>query len=93
MRRRRLDAFRNAPRFPGKERAQAAEQARYDHWLVVAAHMLELDVPEAFPGPGRPVAPEVRAVLEDRLAQAGLDVFAARNRRSYDVVGDDDAVF
>ena len=51
-------------------------------------------MPEAFPSPGRPVAPEIRALLEDRLSHAGLNVFAARNgRQHYDVVGDDDAVF
>lgn len=53
MRRRRLDAFRGAPPYPGKE----------------------------------------RALLEDRLAQAGLDVFAHRPRPHYDAVGDDDPVF
>ena len=51
-------------------------------------------MPEAFPGPGRPVAPEIRALLEDRLSQAGLNVFAARSgRHHYDVLGDDDPVF
>ncbi len=50
-------------------------------------------MPEAFPGPGRPVAPEIRALLEDRLAQAGIDVFARRPGSNYDIVGDADAVF
>ena len=78
MRRRRLDAFRNSPPWPGKAPAQAREEAQYDHCLVVAAQMLEVPVPDQEPGPGRPLPPDVRAVLEDRLGAAGLDVFGPR---------------
>ena len=88
MRRRRLDAFRNSPPWPGKAPAQAREEAQYDRCLVVAAHMLELPVPDQAPSPGCPLPPEARAVLEDRLGLAGLDVFAPR-REMPDDVGDD----
>jgi len=76
MRRRRLDVYRNSPPWPGKDRTLGFERARYDQWLLVAAHMLEVPLPDEEPGPAQPLPPEVRAVLEDRLAQAGLDVFA-----------------
>ena len=78
MRRRRLDAFQGSPAWPGKGLALAREQAQYDHCLVVAAEMLELPVPEQRPSPGCPLPPEQRALLEDRLAHAGLDVHAPR---------------
>lgn len=93
MRRRRLDALRNSPDWPGKERTQAREKAQYDHCLVVAAHMLEVAVPDQKPSPGCPLPPEARAVLEDRLAQAGLDVFAPRREEPGDVLGDHDPIF
>lgn len=71
----------------------AFEQARYDQLLVIAAEMLELPTPDEGPGPAQPLPPEVRAVLEDRLGQAGLDVFAPR----YEIPGgnpaDEDPVF
>lgn len=93
MRRRRLDAYRGAPDRPGKALTLAVEQARYDQWLVVAAGMLEVPVPEeAAPLPGRPLPPEARAVLEDRLTAAGLDMFAPRRGVTGDVLGDGDLV-
>jgi hypothetical protein len=92
MRRRRLDAFRNSPPWPGKDRALAREEAQYDHCLVVAARMLEVPTPDEEPSPGRPLPPGVRAVLEDRLAAAGLDVFAPRRGVTGDVLDDDDLV-
>lgn len=90
MRRRRLDAIRNSPPWPGKDPAWRSEQARYDQYLVVAGHMLEVPVPEW--GPGRLLAPEARAVLEDRLAHAGLDVMAPPRPSTGDVVGDGDLI-
>lgn len=50
------------------------ELKRYDHHLIVAAQMLE--VPGVDPTAACPLAPEARAVLEDRLAHFGLDVMA-----------------
>ena len=90
MRRRRLDAFRNSPDFPGRARTVAREEAQYDHCLVVAAQMLEVPVPKEVPSPGCPLPPEARAVLEDRLAHAGLDVFAPRRAEPR---FDDDPIF
>lgn len=93
MRRRRLDAFRGSPPWPGKAIAQAREEAQYDHCLVVAAQMLEVPTPDQEPAPGRPLPPEARAVLEDRLFAAGLDVFAPRSEGPGDVAGEHDPVF
>ena len=72
MRRRRLDVYRTSPPWPGKEPAWQFELARYDRYLIAAAEMLEVPAPEAVEGP---FEPEVRALLEDRLAVAGVDVF------------------
>ena len=69
MRRRRLDAFRNGPPWPGKARAQAREEAQYDHCLVVAAHMLEVRVPDREPRPGQPLPPA--SSRDRRRAAAG----------------------
>lgn len=44
------------------------------------------------PASGRPLLPEGRAVLEDRLAHAGLDVFAPRAGVTGDVVADGDLI-
>ena len=93
MRRRRLTALRTSPPFPGKDRTLAREEAQYDNCLVVAAEMLELPVPDQKPSPGCPLPPEARAVLEDRLAAAGLDVFAPRRREPGDVPGEHDPIF
>ncbi len=60
---------------------------------MVAAHILELPVPEQEPSPGVPLPPEARAVLEDRLAGAGLDVFAPRRPEWGDVKEDHDPIF
>jgi hypothetical protein len=73
--------------------AEAREQAQYDHCLVVAAHMLEVPVPDKEPGPGDPLPPEQRAVLEDRLADAGLDVSPPRARVQKDPDTDEDPIF
>ncbi len=75
MRRRRLDAYQRAPDWPGKEPAWRSELARYDQFLLLAASMLEIAIPQH---EDVPLAPEVRAILEDRLSQAGLDVWAPR---------------
>ena len=72
MRRRRLDVYRKAPPWPGKEPAWRFELARYDRYLIAAAEMLEVPAPSP---PEVPLEPEVRALLEDRLAVAGVDVF------------------
>jgi hypothetical protein len=72
MRRRRLDVYRTSPPWPGKEPAWRFELARYDRYLIAAAEMLEVPAPDP---PKGPLEPEVRALLEDRLAVAGVDVF------------------
>ncbi len=58
-----------------RRRAWRWELARYDEFLVLAPDMLEIAVPEHA---GDSLVPESRAVLEDRLSQAGLDVWAPR---------------
>jgi hypothetical protein len=75
MRRRRLDAYQGSPEWPGKQPAWRWELTHYDHFLVLAASMLEVAVPEH---DAPPLTPELRAVVEDRLSQAGLDVWAPR---------------
>ncbi len=86
MRRRRLDVYRNSPAWPGKNIAWRSELARYDHCLTVAAQMLE--VPGVATEPA-PLTPEARAVLEDRLALAGLDVLGDIPRPIGDVLEED----
>lgn len=49
--------------------------ARYDQFLLLAASMLDVDVPEH---DEVLLAPEVRALVEDRLSQADLIVRAPR---------------
>jgi hypothetical protein len=78
MRRRRLDAYQNGPDWPGKEPAWRSELSSYDQFLLLAASMLDIAVPDH---DDPPVTPEVRAVLEDRLSQAGLNVWAPRVTR------------
>ena len=51
------------------------ELSRYDEFLVLAADTLEIAIPEH---EGDSLASELRAVLEDRLSLAGLDVWAPR---------------
>src|SRR2546421_11407425 len=75
MRRRRLDAYQRAPDWPGKGPAWRSEGSAYDQLLVLAASMLEVAVPDH---DGFPLPPEVRAIVEDRLSLAGLDVWAPR---------------
>jgi hypothetical protein len=75
MRRRRLDAYQNAPDWPGKTPAWRWERSHYDQFLLQAAWMLDVAVPAH---DALPLVPEVRALLEDRLSQAGLDVWAPR---------------
>lgn len=79
MRRRRLDAYQRSPDWPGKDPAWRWERSQYDAFLLLAASMLDVAVPEH---DALPLAPELRAVLEDRLSQAGLDVWAPRVIRS-----------
>jgi hypothetical protein len=74
VRRRRLDAYRRMPDFPGKELAWRSEEARYGRFLIVAAEMLEVPTPEL--APNSRLAADARAALEDLLALAGLDVSA-----------------
>ena len=71
VRRRRLSAYANAPDWPGKGRSLHWEQVRYDQLLHLAAGMLEVPAPDECPLPAI-----ARAVVEDALALAGLDVFA-----------------
>lgn len=68
MRRRRLDAYRRAPAWPGKDPAWRWELSCYDRFLLLAASMLDVAVPQHHEVP---LAPEVRALVEDRLSQAG----------------------
>jgi hypothetical protein len=75
MRRRRLDAYQRGPDWPGKQPAWRSELAAYDWFLMLAASMIEVTVP---PNDGVPMTPEARAVLEDRLSHAGLDVWGPR---------------
>jgi len=84
VRRRRLQAFADAPDWPGKGPMRRSEQVEYDRLLVVAAQMLEVPAPDECPLP-----PIARAVVEDKLALAGLDVFAASGG-SGDPFEDDD---
>ena len=86
MRRRRLDVYRNSPAWPGKDIAWRSELGRYDHCLIAAALMLEL--PGVDPD-AAPFTPEARAVLEDRLALAGLDVHGDITRPTGDVLEED----
>jgi hypothetical protein len=86
VRRRRLDAFAAAPDWPGKGPTLHSEQLRYDTMLLAAARMLELKAPEECP-----LAPAARAVLEDALSVAGLDVFAPTSI-SGDPFEDDDLI-
>lgn len=88
MRRRRLDAYRGSSPWPGKDHAWRFEQTRYDRYLVVAAEMLEVPVPDGDDGGLLP--PDARAVLEDRLAHAGLDVMAPVRQSTGDVLQDGD---
>ena len=75
MRRRRLDAYQRAPDWPGKQPAWRWERSEYDQFLLSAAAMLDVAVPEH---DALPLAPASRAVIEDRLSQAGLDVWQPR---------------
>ena len=85
VRRRRLDAFAAAPHWPGKGPSLHWEQVRYDQLLVLGAQMLEVPAPDECPLPAI-----ARAVLEDALALAGLDVFAPPTPGSGDPFEDDD---
>jgi hypothetical protein len=78
MRRRRLDAYQRSPEWPGKGTAWRWEQARYDEFLLLAGSMLDVALPDH---DELPLAPGLRAVVEDRLSQAGLDVWAPRVTR------------
>lgn len=60
---------------PGKKPAWRSELSQYDQFLVLAASMLDVAVPEH---DALPLAPELRAIVEDRLSQAGLDVWEPR---------------
>ena len=54
---------------------------------------LELPVPDRSPPPGVPFPPRPRAVLEDRLGRAGLDVFGPRRTSPDDMRDDGDPIF
>ena len=75
MRRRPLDAYQRSPDWPGKEPAWRSELSGYDQFLVLASSMLDVEAPQH---DGLPLPPETRAIVEDRLSQAGLDVWAPR---------------
>ncbi|MGH9281104.1 MAG: hypothetical protein ACRD12_23845 [Acidimicrobiales bacterium] len=75
MRHRRLVAYRQGPWWPGKDHTWDFELRRYDSLLLAAALMLEVQVPEE--GADGRFSDQGRAVLEDRLAVAGLDVMSA----------------
>ena len=75
MHRRRLDVYQRSSDWPGKEQAWRWELSRYDQFLLFAASMLDVAVPEH---DGVRLAPELRALVEDRLSQVGLDVWAPR---------------
>ena len=75
MRRRRLDAYPRSPDWPGKGPSWRWELSEYDEFLLQAASMLDVDVPEH---EALPLAPESRAIIEDRLSLVGLDVWVPR---------------
>ena len=75
MRRRRLDAYQQGPDWPGKKPAWQSERLQYDRFLLSAASMLDVAVPDH---DALPLTPELRALVQDRLSQAGLDVWAPR---------------
>ncbi|MFN2608189.1 MAG: hypothetical protein ABR511_09925 [Acidimicrobiales bacterium] len=79
MRRRRLDVYQQSADWPGKEPAWRSELSQYDKFLLLAASMLDVAAPEH---DGALLAPEVRALVEDRLSQSGLDVWAPRVTRA-----------
>jgi hypothetical protein len=79
MRRRRLDAYQRSPDWPGKAPAWRWERSQYDQFLLQAASMLDVAVPEP---DDLPLAPELRALVEDRLSLAGLDVWLPREIRA-----------
>jgi hypothetical protein len=88
MRRRRLDFYQRSQPWRGKDVAWRFELVRYDQHLLVAAEMLEVSAPKL--AARSTLAPEQRAALEDRLAVAGLDVFAPRSGVTGDVLEDGD---
>jgi hypothetical protein len=90
MRRRRLNTYRKMPAWPGKDPAWRAEQADYDYFLLLAAEMLEVDGFDRWFE--RPLTAEDRAVLEDRLGHAGLDVWASDPWMPRGVIGDDEPI-
>ncbi len=75
MRRRRLDVYQQSSDWTGKRVTWGSELLHYDQFLLLAASMLEVAVPDH---DGVPLAAEWRALIEDRLSQAGLDVWAPR---------------
>jgi hypothetical protein len=91
MRRRRLGVYQRADTWPGKDVAWRSELVRYDRYLLLAAEMLEVSLPE--PPPLVPLPPEIRATVEDRLGAAGLDVFAPPHDSPGDVFADGDSIF
>jgi hypothetical protein len=93
MRRRRLDAFRNSPPWPGKSVAQAREEAQYDHCLMVAARMLELPVPEQEPARAAPFRPQPAPCPRTGSGGAGLNVFGPRLTSPDDLRDDGDPIF
>jgi hypothetical protein len=84
VRRRRLQAFDAAPDWPGKRPARHSELLAYDQLLLVAARMLDVPAPDECPLPT-----VARAVVEDALAIAGLDVLSGSGG-SGDPFEDDD---
>jgi hypothetical protein len=91
MRRRRLTVYQASQPWPGKGTAWRFELAGYDGLLLMAAEMLEVAAPAL--ERGDVLAAEVRAALEDRLAVAGLDVYAVRPGPRGGIVEDGDLCF
>jgi aminoglycoside phosphotransferase (APT) family kinase protein len=79
--RRRIDAqTANTHVWPSKEEELAADVDRYDRRLLKAAAMLQIEVPSARRREGFLLSDEERLALEQRLAEAGLDVGTSADR-------------
>lgn len=73
----RLDAqLSNTHSWPTKEEEHAADLDRYDRRLLKAAAMLRVETPPARRHDGFLLSDDDRALLEGRLADAGVDVHA-----------------
>jgi hypothetical protein len=74
----RLEAQRaNTHMWPTKEEEHAADLDRYDRRMMKAAAMLGVDVPPVSRRDAFLFSDDSRSLLESRLAEAGLDVYAS----------------